>query len=310
MKYSILNEVLLNWGNKSDIESDSNAIINSKTILDKINDTPDIRLTCKFSKNERETGADRKGSGTYSACIPAKKWNNAIKLEAGNVDEWIDYITFPDIKPIAHIKFTTNLNDNIGSGWGYFRNWNYIDQILELNTDRIYYENFIDNRAPKRFGLYYEELIKYCPDELFTVNYYLKENIDFCPNGLTERMPWLQKIEFPSHNKIKVFKMGSIDSGIKDGTLRLPEGTQKIEKHFVRYCDLWNIYIPKSVKSIASHAFDVRMGLGQEKEINITIPERFKKRIPDIFFRYPKSMPPYPESEEYLKAKGINITYI
>ena len=315
--YRLLNEVLIEWNETSKEDSD-NIFLQSENIKKEVcKGMPDIILTAEFKIDEKRSVASSDGlTGhlTYSSCLPSKNYSVNSKFQAGNVKEWIEYIMFPDFKPISKIKFIINSGNPSSL---YTRSldacasFNEVIEDASENNGCVEASYYIHN-TPARFIFLYEELIKYCPDGKYRIEYYIKDNIESCPYGLFHRQPWITDVKFPEGpGNFKTFNTGCMEFiDLKSG-IKFPEGTKQIKKGAVRYMDYKYLYIPKSCTSIETGAFDICFARIKEP-VHITIPKKFQKRLPEILFRFPEYIRKNSNGdiENYLADRNIIIEYI
>jgi len=294
MNYNILNEILINWDNANASDSE-NTFLKSDDINSKLISQPDFSVLQKFSIKEKISyPVDGKVlHGTYTGILPEENWSIRTKYPAGKWDQWLDYITFPDFKPVAYIKFTTDYDKAPkDSDLNYKYNFGYtFDQLIESAEKNNGYVNLIQTTrgdVPYRAPFSYEEMLEYCPNELFNVNFYVKDGVEVFPSEMFYRMPWTQGIKFYNTGKFKIFSTSAFGYINLKIPLKFPEGTKKLKKGILDGATVPEIYIPKSVTSIESGALRLAQVPCKEHVCHITIPEKFKKRILDIFYPYYK----------------------
>ncbi len=292
MNYNILNEILINWDNANASDSE-NTFLKSDDINSKLISQPDFSVLQKFSIDPKESSSvDGKIlHRTYTGILPNDNWSSVSKFKAGRWGRWIDYITFPDFEPVSHIKFILNKTPRdpeldytrYNFGWTFKQ----IIESAERNNGYIDLAQVALN-IPTQSPFSYEEMLECCPDRLFNVNFYIQDDIEVFPSEMFYRMPWTQGIKFYNTGKFKIFSTSAFGYINLKIPLKFPEGTKKLKKGILDGATVPEIYIPKSVTSIESGALRLAQVPCKEHVCHITIPEKFKKRILDIFYPYYK----------------------
>lgn len=328
MNYNILNKVIIEWDN-SNIPQREDTFLGLNDIKSKFTDTPDFTVLQKFSVNaNRKDSVDGRGElhDTYSGILPAEDWSINYKYSAGKWDNWIDYITFPDFPPVANIKFVMNSKEHQcprdydleKSTYNFGFTFEQIIESAEKNNGCVNLSS-ATRCVPTRVPFSYEEIIEYCPNKLFNVNFYIKNNVENFPSNAFYRMPWTQGIKFYNTGKFKIFNTNAFGFWDLKIPLNFPEGTKQLKKGILSSATAPGIYIPKSVTSIETGALELApVRAYKDHACYITIPTKFKKRVLDIF--YPRYKGWWPSKDftgtideliDFLeKEKNIKFTFI
>lgn len=225
----------------------------------------------------------------------------------------VEYIKFPELKPISHIKFYLKPNlEGVPESYGNRKNTYTFDDIQRLaarseNGDKVHAGTSV-LRWDWHLTIDPEDILKYknIDDTLQIDIYHTKEYEKIFPGGLFwNTFPWRGFKLYPG---IEIIKRNAFD-GIMDmhgrdipepDMLIIPEGVKKIEEQaFTGLGNYYGVKLPQSVTSIASGAFRRTYNKWWDNPFKyLEIPKKFENRIEKIFDATPSML------------SGLTIKYI